>query len=57
MLYVGAVMYGDSVRHAALQAKVDKCALRRRLEGVPTREKTNESFQVLSKIQKDWLAK
>jgi hypothetical protein len=38
---VGAVMHDDSVRHAALQAKVDKCALRRRLESVPTREEKN----------------
>jgi hypothetical protein len=54
---VSAVMHGDSVRHAALQAEVDRCALRRRLEGVPTREETNESFQVLSKVQEDWLSK
>jgi hypothetical protein len=54
---VSAVMHGDFVRHVALQAEIDRCALRRRLEGVPTREETNESFQVLSKIQKNWLAK
>jgi hypothetical protein len=46
-------MYGDSIRHAALQAKIDKRALRSRLESVLTREKTNESFQILSKIQED----
>jgi hypothetical protein len=54
---VGAVMHGDSVRHAALQAEVDRCAFRRRLKGFPTREETNESFQVLSKVQENLLAK
>jgi hypothetical protein len=54
---VGAVMHGDFVCHAALQAEIDRCALRRRLEGVPSREETNESFQVLSKVQEEWLAK
>jgi hypothetical protein len=54
---VNAVIHGDSVRHAALQAEIDRCVLRRHLEGVPTREETNESFQVLSKVQEYWLAK
>jgi hypothetical protein len=49
----GAVMHGDSVRYAALQAEVDICALRCHLEGFPAREETNESFQVLSKVQED----
>lgn len=53
---LGAVYAGHSVRQAAELASVDRTTLRRRLQGVPSRDVTNEGFQALSKAQEDYLA-
>jgi hypothetical protein len=53
---LGAVLNGDSVRHAAAAADLDRRTLVRRIEGVPTRIEVNEALQHLSKVQEEWLA-
>jgi hypothetical protein len=51
-----AVIYGDSVRHAAKREDIDKMAIHHHLEDIPTRDVYNESRQLLSQTQESWLA-
>ena len=51
------VANGRSVKAASKIHQVERTYLRRRLQGVPTREEVNEARQTLLKKQEDGLAR